>query len=324
MNNVKVKVGQVWKENQTGNDYVIDINPEGWISGQGKTFGFGGYSEFAILQEFTFQPQNDLEWLAVNVDKWRCDSLKFISRDDGCACFYVDDCNLQFLRKYNFYTRDQWQNMRYELGLDDKKHIQSPLNIKIVINDDLESLKPSIKYVTASGAELERLDNGEFIVVKGRISRGDVIIQKETEMSKEKMIDLSSTRVGDDYNGQNGAVYSIVITGNNDWVVKDVNTGSHYVLLIDGTFDGYRNHKLVSKHDPRHWLKDLPDADLFSCNIDTIKMCEDNGWLYTMNEGMTWHQINVIKMPTLTGEEWKLSKISIVELKEWQRNNNAT
>jgi hypothetical protein len=72
--------------------------------------------------------------------------------------------------------------------------------------------------------------------------------------------------------------------------------------------------------DPRHWLKDLPDADLFD---DSVSHIRNNGdlWEYCTASGEFWHQILLIKMPKLTGDEWKLSKISIPYLKAWQEQN---
>jgi len=114
MKNVKPIKGQVWKENPTGNDYVIDINPAGWISGQGKTFGFGGYSKSAFLREFTFIPQTDLEWLA-------CNRLGYSVHPSGYTSAIKINNNFVYQPggTHGSHTLVEIQNKHYELGLDD-------------------------------------------------------------------------------------------------------------------------------------------------------------------------------------------------------------
>ena len=90
---------------------------------------------------------------------------------------------------------------------------------------------------------------------------------------------------------------------------------------------------IIKRHDTRWWLKDLPDADLFAyCWL----ACDSDGsWFYYKSEpiidtvnfkvqGDIWQQfrhLDGIKMPELKGDDWKESKISIDELREWQRLN---
>ena len=69
------------------------------------------------------EAKNDLEWLAVNLTVWKSifDGMRvfkqgseasFTSHDDGHRCMQGAEA----------YTRQQWQNMRYRLGLDTKPH----------------------------------------------------------------------------------------------------------------------------------------------------------------------------------------------------------
>ena len=66
-----------------------------------------------------FVPQNDLEWLACNVDNWGSEypDYNFVSRYFGWS-FHKQMAT-------NRYTRKQWQNTRYKLGLDDKPRISA-------------------------------------------------------------------------------------------------------------------------------------------------------------------------------------------------------
>lgn len=238
MSNVIPKAGQCWQSKSVldfeglprGEFKIIEVNHSAIllkllkfdyiITVDARTFHSG----------YEFTPIGDLQWLAVEVDLESFSSfVKYVSKYRNILRFLklglehlvIDG----FFEGDKHYTRDQLQNERYDLGLDEKPTIHTELTgricegfprpsedlsrlmsfrciatpvlanqketemstkemlpisyVKIVINDDLEPLKPSIKYVTASGAELERLDNGEFVVIKGRVSEGDLIMQKQ-------------------------------------------------------------------------------------------------------------------------------------------------
>jgi len=113
--------------------------------------------------------------------------------------------------------------------------------------------------------------------------------------------------------------------------------GNGYAMLYthDGEFDEYvasdddaDNWNIKSKHDPRHWLKHLPDADLFHESF-THLACDRNGqWkvhassplMYNFSEWKSMRHLPVLRIEgkALTGKEWEQSKISIPELKAWQ------
>lgn len=115
MNKVKPQVGQVWKFIATGNARRV-------AKVDRKMVEFGNNERKSIssfLWDMEFAPQNDLEWLAVNVDKWVKNN--FVYRASGY------DCGYGFLDNHASitYTRQQWQNMRYKLGLDVKPRISA-------------------------------------------------------------------------------------------------------------------------------------------------------------------------------------------------------
>jgi len=289
MKNVTPKAGQVWVNNET--EMKSTLREDDLVFTQSSHFN----------KNYTFIPQNDLEWLAVNVDKWiNVRGFDWISKAGGGYYFHHDNHS-------DRYTREQHQNMRYELGLDDRpKHNQGG------------PVDPKIMFKTLDGAELINQTDGTFICVKGAVSKGDLITQKET-----KMIDLSNAKVGDKFVLACGDTAELIDINKSkeEYLLKD-NDGFHINDIYGRSLLAHSaGCNIVAKHDPRPWLKDLPDADLFTSSVTHICFNEEQGWLYTMNCGKTWHQINVIKMPTLTGDQWEDSKISIDELRACQREN---
>ena len=65
------------------------------------------------------KPQHELEWLANNVPTWRYDHKKFIYRNETLVSFHpiYTSAESNYL---NGYTKQQWQECRYKLGLDDR------------------------------------------------------------------------------------------------------------------------------------------------------------------------------------------------------------
>ena len=82
------------------------------------------------------------------------------------------------------------------------------------------------------------------------------------------------------------------------------------------TSDSYQ----LEQYEPRYWLKDLPDADLFSKDVSSIHFEGDMNWYVTdVNGHEHWCPYN--DLPKLDDNDRKLSKISIDDLREWQRVN---
>ena len=81
----------------------------------------------------------------------------------------------------------------------------------------------------------------------------------------------------------------------------------------------------------RTWLKQMPDASFFK--DDVWLACDKDGEWYIFNSepmkcGRTWdvgftHDYTELysdffNLPTLEGDQWKYSRISVMELAEWQ------
>ena len=142
------------------------------------------------------------------------------------------------------------------------------------------------------------------------------------------MQDLKSAKLKDNFLLRSGERVEIVMIDGNDYVVKSEVNGL-MMMDISGAASNSLND-IVSKHEPRPWLKLLPDADIFEDDI--YLYCSFSGrWGYSKHSrrinqyGSCWAGsitlFSAIKMPTLTGEQWKLSKISIPDLKAWQLEN---
>ena len=128
-------------------------------------------------------------------------------------------------------------------------------------------------------------------------------------------IDLSTAEVGDNFDSLNER-YELLMKSEKDYVIKGCGARL-YIVNRHGSSYEPDAVKLVSKHDPRHWLGQLPDADLFLDDVGYIYCDSNSEWLSA--SGNDEYYFNFIKMPTLTGDEWRDSKISIDELRAWQK-----
>lgn len=146
------------------------------------------------------------------------------------------------------------------------------------------------------------------------------------------MIDLNAASVGDEFNYvdyyrdsstfgvfSHKLVMTLVSKGSDDYVLIDQN-GSHHVIDKGSDSTNGTDFRLRSKYDHRHWLKDLPDADLFDSSVDWVECHwknKGNFW-FGSNEGIEAEYWIPLKMPTITEEECEQSRISIPELRKWQ------
>jgi len=280
MKNVKPKAGQVWEcisdskiFVEYGEKVIVIESSKGAAEYQaGNKIIASSFEHFN--GSFKFIPQNDLEWLAVNVEKWNGDKHPEVIDN---LLIRIGDKDWSFTS--DGYTRDQWQNKRIELGLDEPK-------------------------------------------------------QKKT-----KMIDLRAAEIGDKFNCNhnftNDVVMEVLFSSESlATVILGANGFGDMQVDFDGMGITSKRQGVISKHEPRHWLKDLPDADLFT--YQWLACDEDGSWYYyssepkitTVNHHANYYDateqsghLDCLKMPTLTGDEWQLSKISIDELRAWQTVN---
>lgn len=130
MNKVKPQVGQVWENTKQTElvDTIAFVDERGnvyWSEDWNEEDGVdcGVYSTPAQMNSFwEFIPQNDLEWLAVNVEAWEFEGCNLIVPDEYRE-FCAIDVDSKYCSKFQCYTHQQWQNMRYKLGLDEKPWI---------------------------------------------------------------------------------------------------------------------------------------------------------------------------------------------------------
>ena len=150
------------------------------------------------------------------------------------------------------------------------------------------------------------------------------------------MIDLSSAKVGDKFVDSNRNIVEIMIADNgcDRYVAKGLGVTGGKVFYVVYDNDGVNLNDdccdIIAKHDPRPWLKDLPNADLFEDDI-YLYCSASNQWSFggqstSLCSEQTYFMgartiLSGIKMPNLTGDQWKDSKISIDELRDWQEAN---
>lgn len=313
MKNVTPKEGQVWECNCCEEKIKVT---EGNIS-------------IISARQYTLIPQNDLEWLAVNVDEWRYNDCPYVRKLSNTPFYNCD-------KRETSYTRQQWQNMRYELRLDERpKPGQDNLNttpswylksiddcmsraMSALAKDLRGPVSPEIHIInnTNSDVKINDTDSGINIEFTARCNR-----QKET-----KMINLSSAKVGDKFDTVDCDVIELVSKGTN-YATKSIKHGHHLLHKKDGRCDEYKSGStnlesdwdIVANHDPRPWLKDLPDADSFLSGVKHLRCDSDYQWLAVVADGD--YYFNFTKTPTLTGDQWRDSKISIDELRAWQKLN---
>ncbi|HHZ71427.1 MAG TPA: hypothetical protein EYN54_14375 [Methylococcaceae bacterium] len=140
---------------------------------------------------------------------------------------------------------------------------------------------------------------------------------------KETKLKLTEDDIGKKFENKARAVFEVTGVGIFSASLKSKETGweSVWTCELDGaihTGGMYKDNKLIKRHEPRYWLKDLPDADLFNVGIGGI-YCNKAGWFASSGELSGSFITN--RMPELTPNDYSLSKISMVELKEWQEAN---
>jgi hypothetical protein len=246
-------------------------------------------SMYVFLNDFKFIPQNDLEWLACKVSEWN--GHQYVGIQDDTLLKKLGSSNWSFTSEG--YTRQQWQNMRYELALDERPHVE---------------------YETDE-AKIREMMNGR---------PGTMTF---TPIKETKMIDLSKAKVGDRFVLKGDQVVSLIKRNETQLMLED-EEGFYLNRVRDGRSTENNEFDIVSKHDPRPWLSELPDADLFDDDIILYNTDRDDWGFSKMHiacgvdywkGGLTI--LSGIKMPKLTGDQWKDSKISIAELRVWQKVN---
>lgn len=116
--NVKPQAGQIWKSTSHEiSKYWLNVKVV-LIKRGGDLVEYRGMGSSVtdttedFCNYYEFEPQTDLEWLAVN-----CDECPKSVKGNFYLC---KDYNQVAVSNKHGYHREQWQNMRFELGLDDK------------------------------------------------------------------------------------------------------------------------------------------------------------------------------------------------------------
>lgn len=142
---------------------------------------------------------------------------------------------------------------------------------------------------------------------------------KLTETKKETKLKLTKDDVGKEFlyfgeiakvcNISDSAERFVLSTSTDGFIIVNKNGES----CTSGSFQ-------LEQYEPRYWLKDLPNADLFSESVSCIT-CNFNGWYVSQGSSLMTGKYVTNKMPELTPGDLGSSEISIDDLREWQRVN---
>ena len=153
-------------------------------------------------------------------------------------------------------------------------------------------------------------------------------IEFSAVLTRKNTMDLSGAVKEDKFESECQRTFTVAYVGAKEsyWCMES-ETGRAYIFGRAGV-DDVASVRLVKKHDPRPWLKDLPDASLFDrgavVGIGKLKEC-DGGWWYFVHisdeSGDDRRYLPLANMPDLTDEECETSEISIADLAKWQSDN---
>lgn len=264
MKNVKPKSGQVWKLKHSHNcETVGAVLLDGTVHwGNGKP----DYSTVKQLNDYwEFVPQNDLEWLAY-------DNVKIPNGQKFAYFSNHIDRRVKFC-KYIFKdgkTQQEIQNMRYEMGLDERpKHSQGGPIVGV------RDVRSQVKQAWSEPPAITGMDmsSGKDVTVKltvQNLSKDDELYQDDAgtlriEITKKetKMIDLSKAVVGDKFVLRNDYIAQLVASkpDHGIYVLDLIDDISYVICMSDGmcviTDPNFgtgkqlmRHLDVTSKHDP--------------------------------------------------------------------------
>lgn len=153
---------------------------------------------------------------------------------------------------------------------------------------------------------------------------------------EDKKLKLTKDDIGNKFENTAGIVFELSLVGEHGAVLLS-QFGDYVICSLGGLINGGDSlitNSLVKRHEPRWWLSQLPDADLL--DLEWLSIDNDNHiYLYNHEPRILagcerWNggyssestRLSGLKcMPKLKNDEWKLSKISIDELRKWQNDN---
>ncbi len=200
---VIIRVGQVWVNDKTGEEKKIvriDCFGNCWWGGD-------SFSDKDQMTRHKFKPANDLEYLAVNCEKWN-DEYGYIKLVNG---------KVTFLYKLwsGGYTKKQWQDKRAELygdqivNIDDiaKEEVKPVYTQKMADNGELPPVGCECLGLIASTGEYEKIkivahECGSCVAIKGAstLMWCNTFKPIDTRTEREKLIDELSEKIWDAVN----------------------------------------------------------------------------------------------------------------------------
>ena len=182
MKDIKILVGQKWQHKDYNNCYMIIVSvgisniEVAQHHSRDRTNSVYSISHFRHLYKFV--PQTDLEWLAVNVEKWN--EGTFLQKKAKLAGGYGWFLN----NRFGAYTKKQWQQKRIKLGVYKDNNVME----KPVIN--LRGAKVGDEFIDGRGlVQKAELINDIQIVTSAKYEDGNTyytIFDKENGEGEDR------------------------------------------------------------------------------------------------------------------------------------------
>lgn len=156
---------------------------------------------------------------------------------------------------------------------------------------------------------------------------------KQIPKKEGDMLKLTKDDIGKKFENEIGGIFTLKEVGDLNCSLLS-ESGIYSTCQHDG-ITGCDNNRiiqgLVKAHEPRWWLSQLPDADLFA--LDWIACDKVDFWSsheaqplfdgskFTVKGFASSYEISGINMPKLNSDECLISAISKNNLRQWQKNN---
>ena len=135
---------------------------------------------------------------------------------------------------------------------------------------------------------------------------------------EDDKLKLTKDDIGNKFENKKKGIFEVVAVGEHNASLLS-KSGVYHSCQLDGVINTTSDNVLVKRHDPRWWLSQLPDADLFHEDVKLIGChnSKEAGWWYVVDKNGSNRWLPLV-MPKLKAEDYLLSKITPDELREWQ------
>ncbi len=145
-------------------------------------------------------------------------------------------------------------------------------------------------------------------------------MQRDATTGEHIMQALKDIKIGGKLVLDNDDVVTIIHLSRSQ-IVSQGDAGYYLNSSINGKSTELSEFDIKAKHDPRWWLKDLPDASIFNSEVEYLEYDPRKGWFcYIAGCGLPTY-LDCLKTPKLAIDETNLSRITLLNLKTWQEQS---